>query len=89
MEYTLEQGKRYKAIIELTGFETWATNEMVAQKLYDYGFSEVKVSGDYDTRVAEATWSKRDMTGEIPEQIKEIEELSSGGVRELRDDIEH
>lgn len=89
MQYTLEKNKKYKALIELTGFETWATNEMVAQKLEEYGFIDVSVSGDYNIRVVKATWPREDTTGEIPEQIKEIEELSFDGVRELRDDIEY
>lgn len=74
MEYTIEQGKRYKATIELIGFQSWASNDMIKEKLEDYGFSEVTVAGDGSNRVAYASWFNETVTGEIPPQIIEVQE---------------
>jgi hypothetical protein len=54
--FTVQQGKRYRATITLGGIERWASNEMIAGKLREAGFSEVVVSGVGNTRTAEAVW---------------------------------
>lgn len=87
MRYTLEQGQRYRAELELEGFEAWASNSMIREKLEDYGFVEVVVTGDSSHRVAYATWIQEGITGDIPSQISDIREIDYG-LRELntRDD---
>ena len=39
--FTVRQGKRYRATVTLGGIERWASNEMIASRLRDAGFSEV------------------------------------------------
>jgi hypothetical protein len=70
--FTVQQGKRYRATITLGGIERWASNEMIAGKLREAGFSEVVVSGVGNTRTAEAVWSGADTTGEMPAQVTDI-----------------
>ena len=73
--FTVQQGKRYRATITLGGIERWASNEMIAGRLRDAGFSDVAVTGLGNTRVAEAVWAGADITGEMPAQVTEIVEI--------------
>jgi hypothetical protein len=73
--FTVRQGKRYRATITLGGMERWASNDMIAGRLREAGFSEVAVSGVGSTRVAEALWAGADTTGEMPSQVTEITEV--------------
>jgi hypothetical protein len=76
-QFTVHQGKRYRATISLNLIERLASNEMVAQKFRDLGFSEVRVSGRGGTRGAHALWPSQDATAEIPPQIKSIDEVEA------------
>jgi hypothetical protein len=73
--FTVRQGKRYRATITLGGIERWASNEMIAGKLREAGFSEVAVSGIGSMRTAEALWAGADTTGEMPAQVTDIVEV--------------
>ena len=73
--FTVRQGKRYRAKIQLGWLETFASNELIAGKLRAAGFSEVGVFGSGETRQAEALWPNADSTGEMPPQIAEIVEI--------------
>jgi hypothetical protein len=72
--FTVRQGKRYRATLSLGWLERWASNETIAGKLRDAGFSEVKVDGSGATRVAEALWPGPDTTAEMPTQIVQVVE---------------
>lgn len=73
--FTVRQGKRYRARIELGWLETLASNELITGKLRAAGFTEVTVDGSGRTRRAEALWPNPDSTGELPAQIAEIGEI--------------
>jgi hypothetical protein len=73
--FTVRQGTRYRARIELGWLETLASNELIAGKLRAAGFTEVTVDGSGGTRQAEALWPNPDSTGELPSQIAEIDEI--------------
>jgi hypothetical protein len=73
--FTVRQGKRYRATVSLNLLERIASNEMIAQKFRDMGFSEVRVSGRGSTRRADALWPAQEASAEIPAQIKSIEEV--------------
>ena len=73
--YTVRQGRRYRARIELGLFEQVASNGMIAERLREAGFAEVNVTGEGRTREAEALWPVADTSAEIPAQIAEIEEI--------------
>jgi hypothetical protein len=73
--FTVRQGKRYCARIELGWLEALASNELIAGKLRAVGFTDVKVDGSGGTRQAEALWPSADNSGELPAQIVEITEV--------------
>jgi len=70
--FTVRQGKRYRATLSLGWLDRWASNETIAGKLRDAGFSEVKVEGSGGNRKAEALWPGPDTTAEMPSQIVEV-----------------
>jgi hypothetical protein len=74
-KFTVRQGKRYRATITLSGIERWASNDMIASRLRDTGFSEVNVSGLGTARIAEALWPGADTTAEMPAQVAEVIEI--------------
>ena len=73
--FMVQQGKRYRATISLGLIERFASNETIAAKLRDAGFSEVQVSGSGATRHAEALWLGPDATAEMPSQIVTVSEV--------------
>jgi hypothetical protein len=73
--FTVRQGKRYRAKIQLGWLEAMASNELIAGKLRAAGFSDVGVIGSGQSRQAEARWPNADSTGEMPAQIAEIVEI--------------
>jgi hypothetical protein len=75
--FTVHQGKRYQATVSLNWVERLASNQLVAQKFRDLGFSDVQVSGRGSTRSAQALWPAQDASAEIPAQIKTIKEVDA------------
>jgi hypothetical protein len=73
--FTVRQGRRYRAELELNGFESMASNQLLARKLEGYGFSDPVVSGKGRTRIATATWVRADATAELPKQIVNVLEI--------------
>jgi hypothetical protein len=74
-EFTVQQGKRYRAEISLRFYERIVSNETIESRLREAGFSEVRVSGSGATRHAEAVWPRPDTTAMMPAQIASIAEL--------------
>lgn len=70
--FTVRQGKRYKATITLNMLERLASNDMIAGKMRNAGFTEVSVTGEGGTRTAVGLWSKPDTTADMPAQIAEV-----------------
>jgi len=75
-DFTVEKGKRYQATITLGMLQSVASNEMVADKLRDAGFTDVSVSGSGRTRTATGLWAEDTMSGAIPDEISDITELA-------------
>ncbi|MEZ5874113.1 MAG: hypothetical protein R3D30_04555 [Hyphomicrobiales bacterium] len=71
--YTVRKGKRYRATINLGLFQSVASNEMVADKFREVGFTDVVVTGSGRTRHAEARGAKN--AAAIPDEISEIHEI--------------
>jgi hypothetical protein len=76
-EFTVHQGKRYRAILALTSVEQLADNALIAQKFRDLGFSRVRVSGAGATRWVEGVWPGKDTSANMPPQIVAV--AVSGG----------
>ena len=74
-EYPLVHGKRYKADIQLSGFEVMASNEKITDMLSSAGFSDIEVTGQGDTREGIATWSGETQTAPMDRHLYNISEV--------------
>jgi hypothetical protein len=74
-EFTVHQGKRYRAILALTSIEQLADNALIAQKFRDLGFSRVRVSGAGARRRVEGVWPGSDTSANMPPQIVAVAAL--------------
>ncbi len=54
--FTVQQGKRYRAVISLGLLESLAGNGMIADRLREAGFTDVVVKGAGATREAVGLW---------------------------------
>ena len=77
--FTVEQGKQ----ISLRFFERIVSNETIASRLREAGFTDVRVDGSGATRHAQALWPGPDPTAEMPAQIATIAELPSDSVTDV------
>ncbi len=73
--FTVHHGGRYRGTITLSGFEQFATNDMIVGKLTDVGFTNVVVTGSGATRTAEGTWSGPETTAQLDPHLTHIVEL--------------
>ena len=74
-EFTVHQGKRYRATLALKPVEQLADNTLIAQKFRDLGFSRVRVSGSGATRRVEGVWPGKDTSATMPPQIIAVAKL--------------
>ena len=74
-EFTVHQGKRYRAILALTSIEQLADNALIAQKFRDLGFSRVRVSGAGARRRVDWVWPNKDTRAKLPPQIVAVAAL--------------
>jgi hypothetical protein len=74
-EFTVHQGKRYRATLALKPVEQLADNAMIAQKFRDLGFARVHVSGAGATRRVEGVWPGKDTSANMPPQIIAVASL--------------
>lgn len=75
MTFTVHQGRRYRAHLDLSWLESVASNATIANKLEDAGFSQVIVEGTGSTRWAFGTWPHSDTSADLPSQIDRVEEI--------------
>ena len=68
-EFTVHQGKRYRATLSLSSVERLVDNASIAQKFRALGFTAVRVSGSGATRKVEGVWPGTDMSATMPRQI--------------------
>lgn len=74
---TLERGGRYRAKITFGVFnpKRFATNDQIAMKFLDVGFTNVSVTGEGRTRWAFGTWPGETISfpAGLPSEIDEVE----------------
>ena len=75
--FTVRRGRRYRATISLGLLESFAGNELIAERLNEAGFTDVTVGGSGTNRVAEAIWPNEDATAELPAQISTVTEIEA------------
>ena len=68
-EFTVHQGKRYRATLALNSVERLADNALIARKFRALGFSNVRVLGSGATRRVEGVWPGKDTSAPMPPQI--------------------
>ena len=76
MVFTVHKGKRYRATVTLGFLEQFASNDVVAQKLTEAGFTDVKVDGDGGTRHATALWPLPDRSAELDSHLSDVTEIA-------------
>ena len=74
--FTLVQGKSYRATITLTGFETWAGNDLIAANLKEAGFQNIKISGEGSKRCGEGRWARATTSAPVDAHLSEIVEIA-------------
>ena len=73
--YTVHKGRRYRATITLGFFQRLASNDTVAGKFREVGFTEVDVSGSGRNRLGQALWPLADASAEIPDEVTSVSEI--------------
>ena len=68
-DFTVREGKRYRATLALDSVERLADNALIARKFRALGFSKVRVSGTGAMRRVEGVWLRKDATAALPSQI--------------------
>jgi hypothetical protein len=74
-EFTVHQGKRYRATLALKPVEQLADNTLIAKKFRALGFSRVRVSGSGATRRVEGVWPGKSTSATMPPQIIAVAKL--------------
>jgi len=75
--YTARQGHRYSATVTLTGFEQFASNSLIDDKLSELGFRNVVVTGEGGTRRAEGVWTGPDTTVQLDSHLSHVVDLGA------------
>jgi hypothetical protein len=74
-EFTVHQGKRYRATLSLNSVERLADNALIARKFRALGFAKVRVSGAGAIRRVEGVWPREDASAHLPPQIVAVASL--------------
>ena len=74
-EFTVHQGKRYRATLSLGSVERMADNAQIAQKFRALGFVSVRVSGSSATRKVEGVSPGKETSANLPRQIVAVARL--------------
>ena len=75
--FTVQNGKRYQATINLGLVQRLASNDIVADKFREAGFTDVTVTGAGRMRLATGSWSAEDTSAEIPDEVAHIEQIEA------------
>jgi hypothetical protein len=76
-DFTIIQGHRYSATINLSWAESWGSDNQVAAVFAKAGFADVVVTGTGSTRQGEGTWSGPTMTGPLDPHLSDVKDLSA------------
>ena len=74
-EFTVREGKRYRATLALNSVEQLADNALIASKFRALGFTKVHVSGTGAIRRVEGVWPRKDASALLPRQIVAVAKL--------------
>jgi hypothetical protein len=74
-EFTVYQGKSYRATLVLGSVEKMLDNAAIAQRFRALGLVGVRVSGSGATRKVEGMWPREDASANLPRQIVAVARL--------------
>jgi hypothetical protein len=74
-DFTVREGKRYRATLPLNSVERLADNTLIARKFRALGPSGVHVSGTAAMRRVEGVWHRKDASATLPRQIVAVARL--------------
>ena len=74
-DFTVHQGKRYRATLALNSVERLTDNALIARRFRALGFSKVRVSGAGAVRRVEGVWPRKDASATLPRQIVAVARL--------------
>lgn len=75
MKFTVRRGVKYAAEIKLSGIETMASDDYIAQQFEEAGFRDVTVETVRDDlRIAYGIWNGADTSADLPSQVVYCEE---------------
>ena len=74
-DFTVHQGKRYRATLTLNSVERLTDNGLIARRFRALGFSKVRVSGAGAVRRVEGVWHRKDASATLPRQIVAVARL--------------
>jgi hypothetical protein len=74
-EFTVREGKRYRATLGLDSVEQLADNALIAGKFRALGFTKVRVSGAGAIRRVEGVLPRMDASALLPRQIVAVAKL--------------
>ena len=74
-EFTVHQGKRYRATLALGSVERLVDNAQIAQKFRASGFVSVRVSGLERSARSKACWPGKETSANLPRQIVAVAKL--------------
>jgi hypothetical protein len=64
-DFTVKQGHKYSAEIDLSWLESFATDDTIAERFKALGFENVVVVGSGQVRFARGSWDKPDATVDV------------------------
>ena len=74
-DFTVREGKRYRATLALDSVDRLADNALIARRFRALGFSKVRVSGTGAMRRVEGVWLRKDATATLPRQVVAVARL--------------
>jgi hypothetical protein len=74
-DFTVREGKRYRATLGLDSVEQLADNALIAGKFRALGFTKVRVSGAGAIRRVEGVLPRMDASALLPRQIVAVAKL--------------
>ncbi|MEK9157685.1 MAG: hypothetical protein AAB638_00695 [Patescibacteria group bacterium] len=77
MKAELIQGQQYEGTFKLSGLQLLGSNNDVAIKLIELGFSDVSVNGNGSYRFARGVWKRSTQVIDLPEQVKEFKKAKA------------
>ena len=77
MDYILEKGAAYIADVKLTWLQNVATNEDVADKFRELGFTEVVVTGSGRNRQVSGMWNGQTQKIQVPDSVRNVVKLQN------------